>query len=214
MPEITLLSSGLPDLVPMLDRSPGIHVSDIIRDLMIRQNKWESNSSPDVNLMNLGKALEWAICNMYQTAFPARYVQLGELELDDIYGHLDLFDIADYAVMEIKYTKRSARNVVEGEAFEREEKRAIIWPRFSDKFWKDAVQAMAYCKMMGSTILKLILCHVEGNYEKDFKERKVVYNVWQARCTQDEIDANWNMLRRHRDRMLIEMESAVEVEIQ
>jgi hypothetical protein len=81
MGEIILISEGIPDLMPQLHRSPGVHVSDIIRQICLDLGHYSEQDSGDVDRskMELGKALEHAIGHRYSIEYPDRYIQPGEL---------------------------------------------------------------------------------------------------------------------------------------
>jgi hypothetical protein len=102
------------------------------------------------------------------------------LELDGFFGTPDLLDVIDFAIHEIKLTWRSSNHDIDG-----------------PKFWKDWFQAKIYCKQIGSNIARLHLCHVDGDYDKKIKNRKVIYRVWEQRCDDRELAECWLMLKSY-----------------
>ncbi len=189
----TLIYSGpLPDLLPMTDRAPGLHVSTIIHDLALRLGWYkESDEGPPQTKMGLGCALEHAIAHRMMIDAPGKYYRWWDekleywrndlaVECDGIHMTLDLLDLEDWAVEDVKLTWMSSRHDPDGVKFK--------------KFW---VQIMAYCHGVGSTIGRIRAAHPRG----DYKETDVVYNVWERRFEQEEIDRNWTMLKNHAQRM-------------
>jgi len=184
MADITLISSTMPDLLPMTTRSSGPHVSTIITDLCISLNLYPNNrldEDPNMSWMQLGSALEHAIIQRYSLHYPDRYIQPGELTLDGIHGTPDLFDLQPpppigdtFTVEEIKLAWMSSNH-----------------PPDSDKFWRYWVQIAAYCQMARTLTCHLHVCHVNG----DYKQSGPVYNVWRRTFTRTELAENWAMLK-------------------
>lgn len=180
MSEIELIEVGIPDLLPMEDRSPGLHVSHIIHDMCLKLGHY---TQQDMNMsrLQLGCALEHAIAQRYHASNPGRYVILGELELDDIYGTPDFYDIEMDEPVETKFTWMSSK-----------------WPPTSDKFLKYWWQLGAYCHMTGSLSGRLIKVHANG----DYKKFDVVAHHWRRKWTRQELRNHWQMLKDHGERML------------
>lgn len=179
MGEITLVRDGMPDLLPMQGRSPGIHISQIIRYLCIRLGHFEDRGEEAWNQaqLELGNAFEHAIVERYALNDPDRYVRPGELERDKLFGSPDLLDIIEETVDELKCTWMSSmKHDVEGE-----------------KFWRYWVQIKAYCYMMGWSVGRLHVLFVNG----DYRNSGPVYRVWRQEFTQQELWENWQMLLSH-----------------
>lgn len=204
MSAIRLLSTDLPDLLPQLHRSAGWHVSDVIRDLCVRLGHYDETPTLSHTRMRLGRVVEWALISMYQLEFPGRFVVLGELSHDDMYGTPDLYDCELERPHEFKFTFRSSSDG--GRTCEVGGTAPDDHPIHGEKFWRDRVQLKAYMEMlrvMGMLprcdgVLELL--HVRG----DYKGIEVVHNVWEVGCTPHELDKNWELLLRHRDRMIKE----------
>lgn len=187
MGEIRLVAEGLPDLLPMLHRSPGVHVSHVINDICIRLKHYtpdDPEESDDgggrLTRMGLGSAWEWALIQRYERHWPGRYVVLGELERDGLYGTPDLFDTEETAVHEMKATwmstARGANDV---------------------KFWKYWRQLQAYCAMLGVTKGVLHVVYVNGNYKFGTPGSLPRYRVWECEWSKEEIERSWASLVRH-----------------
>lgn len=182
MGDITLLSSAMPNLLPMENRSAGLHVSEIIHYLCYKLGIFKerepsadgAEADPNMAWMQLGCALEHAIAQRYELHEPGRYSCVGELEQDNIYLTPDLYDHVDNAVVEIKLAWMSSDQDVDG-----------------DRFWRYWVQVKAYCYVLETLIGRLHVAHVMGNY-RDKREPR--YNVWEQRFTREELVSNWQML--------------------
>lgn len=197
---IFLHSSGLPSLLPQMDRSPGLHVSPIITDQCLRLGFYDEDrdNTIDHTLIELGATFEWALIQRRMLESPDRYMILPEICLDGIYGHIDLLDLWDEVVIEIKFTYRSSGKVIchVGDSPSRNH------PIRGDKFWKDRSQLKAYCRMMKWTKGRLEICHIKGDYLKDDSgsyQFRVIHNAWDFVYTVKSLMDHWNGLRRHVD---------------
>jgi hypothetical protein len=175
-----IIREGVPSLLPMDNRSPGLHVSEIINRLCVQLGHWVPTEGPNLVKFELGNALEHAVVERYALHDPDRYIRPGELVLDDVYGTPDLLDLYDEAVEECKCTWLSTKHPVDG-----------------TKFWHYWVQIKCYCKMMGWSKGRLHVCFVNGNYRRGDDESGPVYRVWEVEFTQEELDKNWAMILKH-----------------
>lgn len=187
--DVRIVRRGIPELTPMVRTgSENAHVSTIIRSLCIKMGHFapdDEEGERDYTLMELGSAFERALVNAlaarYVESAPDRYVQPGELELDGLIGTPDLLDLDPYAINEIKLTKLSSRQPLDG-----------------PKFWKYWVQLMAYCRMAETTRGYLHVCFLNGDYREN---RSPDYRVYECNFTIDELKRNWRMLKVHQARM-------------
>ena len=186
-PEI--IREGIPWLKPQTWRPPGLHVSGIIHSLCVRMGHYKDYGGPsawtggDRTRMELGCALEDAIVQRYVDREPDRYLQIGAVEADDIWGTPDLIDLEDWAVEEMKLTWMSSR-----------------WDWDSEKFWKYWVQIKAYCWIVKSRVGRLHVCNINGNYKyggDDPDDGKPIYRVWERVFSVQQLEQNWEMLKRH-----------------
>ena len=174
------------------ERHPGLHVSDIIRDIentttKVGKRPPVARLSPE-ELKRMGSYVEvgwmWervirnAMCATYY-AVVARYESLGEIELDGIYGNPDWFDVIDFAVEELKATYRSSRRPIDAD------------------FWSWFVQVKAYCKMTETRLARLRVFFVNGDYRQSGPQ----FKLWRLEFEQAELDKNWDMLRKHGEKM-------------
>lgn len=129
-------------------------------------------------------AVASALAERWAKQFPDRYVRPGEFERDGLHGNPDLLDMEEQAIVEIKLTWMSARHDPE-----------------SVKFWKYWTQAVSYAAMVGWLKIYLHVGHINGDYSRDTLGPNPIYNVWQATITEQEREATWLMIRKHRKSM-------------
>lgn len=193
-----LVSTGLKDLYPMV-RSEGKHVSHAIRRVCIQLGHFDDSPFPDDKTrLEMGTSFEdslvTALANRVQLSDPGRYIRPGELLHNGVYGTLDLFDVINWAVVEVKLTWLSTK-----------------WGPDSQKFWKYWKQIQAYCKLMSeftqSEVTKgeLWICHINGDWKfggggpcqwcgKPIDGPHL--HVWADKFEQGEIDDTWNMIEK------------------
>jgi len=185
MPTIKLIpTTGIPDLLPMTNRSPGVHVSTIIHDLACNVLKHYKSSPLDMTRAQLGCALEHAIIHRYSLHYPGEYIQPGEIQIDNTFGTPDLYHTITNVAPEIKLSWMSSKH-------------APTSLCDSDKFWKFETQMKAYCHMLGITTSRLQICHIMGDYSYDQIKGAPTYRIWEYEFTRDELLQNWSMLRTH-----------------
>jgi hypothetical protein len=183
----TLVASGVAELIPMARTgSPASHVSYIIRNICVRLGKFEAGdgefTQEQITRMELGSSFEDAVASAlaerYARSNPDRFARTGELERDGIIGTPDLLDVVDWAVIEVKLTWMSSAHDIE-----------------SPKFWHYWVQLMAYCYMADSSLGRLHIGHINGDYRG---VRGPVYHVWEQHFTHQQLRENWRMLLTNR----------------
>lgn len=182
---IRLVRSGIPELSPMArSGDPSAHTSAVIRDLCIRLGHFAEDpveGERDYTLMELGSAFEEAVvfflARRYAAADPARFCQPGELEKEGLIGTPDLLDVLAWAIHEIKLTKLSSNQPLDG-----------------PKFWKYWMQLGTYCYMAETTLGYLHVCHLNGNYKEN---RSPDYRVYEVHWTMDELRRIWRQMKTH-----------------
>lgn len=208
MGPIELISTGIPNLLPMRDRSPGLHHSTVLSDLLTRMGHFSPRarerdpeidqpedsprlytpgdvSSSTITRMQLGCAFEEILASRYQRAYPDRYYYPGELEIDGLYITPDLVDSECYGPDSIKYTWLSSRHSIDG-----------------DKFTYHWMQIKSECIALHSDIGRLHICHNNGDYS--YGSDAVHFNVWRQQFSKKELDHHRTIILKHRDRMLKE----------
>jgi hypothetical protein len=171
----------------MRHRTPGVHVSGVITYLCRSLGIFKGDGLNNQAWMELGSALEHAIKERMiaddRARGTKRYVDPGEITKDGLIGSPDLLDIDDWAIEEIKLSWMSSNQDPEG-----------------DKFWRYWVQLMAYCYMAETTLGRLRVCHVNGNYRWD-DDPGPDYRIYERRFDEQELAENWYMLCTHGKRI-------------
>lgn len=191
--EPRLIRTGIPQLLPMTGRAPGLHISSIISSLCVRLGHYppkEEWSESDITRMQLGCALEDTIALRWTQEYPDRYVQLGGLELDGLHGTPDFVDTWDWAVEEIKLTWMSSRHDPD-----------------SEKYWRYWTQVKSYCHILGTRIGRLHVCCINGNYKFD-DGGGPQYRVWEREFSEQELAENWALLKSHGEKYKEELEES------
>ena len=193
---VELVQSGLDDLIPMVGRSEGKHVSHAIKRLCLQFGHYEDLPLPeDRSLLELGSAFEdllaEKLCERVAKSEPDRYMRIGEQEKDGIYGTPDLVDIIERAVVEVKFTRFSIRQDPYGKGF-----------------WRYWAQIKAYCAMLEMDTGYLHVAHINGNYNRSRTESIPCphcgkpgegshYHVWKGTFNESELHDNWAMVRAY-----------------
>jgi hypothetical protein len=189
---VTLLSSGLPNFLPQTDRTEGWHVSSIITDMCLRLGYYSEEHAIDWTLVEAGNMFEWAAIQR-RLLGSTEYTEIGEISLDDVYGHPDLLKTSIESVVEFKWTFRSSSPGCEVGYAPDPFTHPIAQP--VSKFWKDRVQLMAYCRMIGWLNGELEIGYHRGNY----RDKQLDHAVWGFQFTKRQLVDNWNMLLTQRD---------------
>ncbi len=172
--KISLSDETMPDCSEDIERSPGTHVSSIIRDLAFRfghlDKKWK-NSPLDPARINPGFLFERAL----EMAFVDRLgTRIGELNQDGIAMSPDglLVEGGEIKVDEFKCTWKSMNQPIENQ-----------------RLWLTQIQA--YCKALDTTYAVLRVLWVNGDYTYPLSP---VYQRYDLEFTKKEIEKNWRML--------------------
>lgn len=190
MGEVTLVTSTMPALSPMV-RSPGVHVSTIIHSLATSMGHYVVSGEPaNQAQLEAGTAFEYGLIHRLYDTHPGRFIQPGEMCVDNIHLNMDLFDLSDWCVDEFKVSSITVLH----------DPTVRVCPKCDGapgpcrKFWKWWVQACAYCHAMGSVKARLRVLFERGDYKgqsgKQYREYVQVFS-------QDEVDRNWAVLVAH-----------------
>lgn len=191
--DIVLTSHTPPDLCPQLDRSEGIHISQVIQDICIQRGLYSEQLVVPRARWELGKALERALILALEHDYPSRYITPGEITYDGLKGTPDLCDLWEEEIPDIKLTDRSS-----GDTPELLEPVSPDHPIHSDKFWANWTQVMCYCKMIGWKHGGLYLFHQRGDYRE--RRDQVIYHAWRQTFSDHELGERWLMIRKHADK--------------
>ena len=170
-------------------RSPGLHVSHIIKDIMkeVEPERFKDRTGEEMPwaLMEMGfvweEVLSLGLISRYRKSKETIIYQPGEVMLmmdnTPCYMTPDGYHIEDDCIEEYKFTKSSAR-------------REIDEPFFAH--W--IMQTMAYCKAMDCTVSRFRVMFVNGDYRES---RNPIVRVWNVTFTERELKENWEMLTNH-----------------
>lgn len=171
-------------------RTPGLHVSAVIRDIANRITKkgerpaWDTQTDEERLKGSTYQALGFAWERVLERALSEQYeqehdflVRPGEQYLDGIYLSPDPFDLRDGVLEEWKCTWKSSNKFADIEKF----------------FWEWTVQIKSYLKALGLTQCRLRVYFVNGDYKDSGPQVKCAMLTF----TQREIDENWRMITNH-----------------
>lgn len=150
-----------------------LHLSDIYSDL--EQTLFPKSTNADMTNQL------WAEAGFLWESLLSRVLadhcseRPGEVELDGIVGSPDGFDQSTRVVDEYKLTWKSTKN------------------SHPKDVWKWMTQVKGYCKMLGASVVRFHVFHVNG----DYRGSGPLYKSYLFSFTEREIDENWSMLTNH-----------------
>lgn len=188
-------------------RSPGIHVSGLIRCIALETGvldaKWAEDLSlvdvreitDPVSVLRISIGLAWD--EWYLAQLPDVVAHPGEMQVDGIYMSDDgesVEVIVTYrgdthilALHEVKATYKSINTVW----------RPDLGDEHSlDTNWMWLSQCQAYCKGLGTNVAYLHVLFLCGDYHFPIEP---VLMIWRIVFTQEEIDTKWELLRDYRN---------------
>jgi len=180
----TLEDTEFPDLLPMQNRSPGIHVSDVI-DVWQGYEQDGAVDNEVLGRMQLGCALEDAI--VHRTLMHYGLDPGYELEMDNLFGTFDALSYIDTGVAqiaEIKLTSKIESPLPIDYPNQREDFNFAL----DDKFAAWQMQLKAYCYMYGTNYGQLINVHVRRDLTAHWRRRTVVFS-------DADLATNWAVIR-------------------
>ena len=185
-------------------RSPGVHVSDLIRSIAVRTGVLKSETvkvgrrtetltegaGPDPTLFALGLAWECWAAGLY----PGMVWQPPEARCDGISMSADGLTLAEEGcgtvVEEFKATRKSAH--VSGS------------PRPIEGEWMWLAQVKSYCLGWDTDQARLHVLYINGNYRFGEPDGAPQYVRYDLAFTQRELSDNWALMVRERDRLVAE----------
>jgi len=192
--EATLLELDMPILgTGNNPRSPGLHLTDVIKDLMVvsgLNKKNEANTWSRQPTMNAGFIWEEVIFTHWEETLSAAlaklmgrklsWYQTGELECGGIHLTPDGLDVSNtpWILQEAKCTWKSAKNSPVDN-------------------WSYIVQAKAYCMALNIDRVMFHILHLMG----DYKGSGPIYKPWLILFQPHEIAENWEMIMNHAEYM-------------
>ena len=163
------------------ERSPGLHVSTIIRSIMetLEPKRFASqgDDGPPVEWTSAGTIWEFLLeAAMTKLAMGSSLIRPGEVEKDGIISTPDAISIGDWIVHEFKFTWMSSNGAIEHK-----------------KFYHWILQVKAYCHMLGSNHARIHGFFVMGDYRGSGPQPL----AWDLKFTSLELNETWSMLVNH-----------------
>ena len=165
--------SSIPNLLPIVGRSKGFHVTDAIMWYCIERGILQPVEFHDHTWSQLGLAFEDMISIRFSQEFPGRYKKVGEIFYDGVYLTPDLYDVKMKEPVEIKLSWMSAFN-----------------DPFSEKMTRYVMQCQSYAHVTGSLTCKLCVCFVNG-----YGDKKPVFKSWRLEFSKNEMILHWALIK-------------------
>lgn len=185
-----LIENSLPEFHAQSNRSPGLHLSSIVYDLVYTSDGY----IPDPTLLTYGRVVEWALIEAYQShPVDSSYIRLPEMRFEGIYFTIDVHHTRVGRPVDIKHTARSA--VGDCELFTSASDGHKI---NSSDYWGNWMQVGGYVVALcglGFTCLggDLALVHSRG----DYRSKLVAYRRWSRNFTLDDKRNIWRLITNH-----------------
>jgi len=193
--DLELLRSGLStDTVRMEPRSPGLHLSDLLRDVenvIIKpgQRKLDADQTPE-EIATRNRYFEMGFLweQVMEAAFkqrqvdgldPRKFLRQMEVQFDGVYSTIDAIHIPDWRVIETKLTFRSARRA------------ALDCIEF--EFWSWFAQLRWNCLAHSTRLASLLVLFVNGTYAPSVPMTKRFDVVF----AEEELLDNQRMVKQH-----------------
>lgn len=160
------------------ERPDGLHVSTIIKDLMIHLKPKNYGGEMDVTKVMMGLSFEESLEKAFQSAEPGAFRPGPILVPPGIWCSPDSVLPDPWAVSEFKLTWYSANKPCP----------------FDEVYWPWLVQIKAYCKALETVLAKLWVLHINGDYKPPCPWPPKVYGIQFGPM---EIEENWLMLVNH-----------------
>ena len=201
MPTITLESEGIPNLLPMIRRPRGLHLTTVTWDYArhvvgTHQHVQKFGRALEVDeqfefihpefkgvqtLTQLGEALEHAIAHRYSLKYPGECFHINDsILIDGIWMSPDLWWWQDHILDEVKYTRYSS-NKKPG----------------CDEFVPYELQLASYCYGFNCLVGRLRIVHANGDYSRHGDSGNPQYRVWRYEYTKQELDDHWLTMITH-----------------
>jgi hypothetical protein len=188
------------------DRSEGLHVSTLIRELALKMKyldaQWE-DAELDVPTVSLGLAWEEYYSRMIVRRYRNMTFHPGELELDGIAMSPDgiseedvVIPIYDAYGVQVNSAKVHVTRLHEFKSTKKSCPSSADEIRDDPKYWMWRCQMMAYCHALETQHATLHAFFINGNYPWMRKDNKIgtVNRLFDFIFTPQELQNNWRML--------------------
>jgi hypothetical protein len=174
-------------------RSPGIHVSDLLKSMAVRMGKLDDDSEEEEDSlelrMMLGLAWEEWLAKQLTKQFPSILFHNGELVQDSIIGTPDAYEPMSNVIHEFKLTWKTSLRDVESQ-------------------WMWISQCKSYCYLSREMTKELDnadcleawlhVMYVNGDYNGSGPQ----YRIYQLPFTRQEVDSLWSQMTKEKQRVM------------
>lgn len=194
-------------------RTAGIHVSDVLRDMLVEIGRYEKESTFNDVRGDLGFAwedvLSAQLAQRMATSRGEQRLPMLEYERDGIYGSPDGVLLADTAQHAFDSGGVLVPVVAAGEGFVEETKATWMSSTHSldsPKLLPWVLQGKTYCCLVGCHALRIRAFFVNGNYKYGDEGTGPVVREWWVRFTQRDLDEWWAGFTRRAEKLRTERE--------
>lgn len=187
--EVDFTSLVLSEEQSRTDRTPGIHVSDIIKYLseLAGEGGDDTYTREDLDrFAQLGRMWEQMLADVVYTR--PRYERIGEIDKDGIIGSPDAIDLYEWTLHEYKVAWGSSGLATPPD---------LVNPYKTDsmrqKFRSYILQCQAYCHMLGLVSAEITVLHVNGPWRPPLPtalRHRLLFSP-------GELEATWMLFRMH-----------------
>lgn len=178
--DLHALDLGIHDLlfVPGVPRTPGLHLSDILKSIMasVDPHTYASGKPLDMLRIECGFSFERALEEGFQSR-REDIIRPGEIVKDGVICSPDGIYLPEMRVEEFKLTWKSSAEAPLGPKF-------LVW----------RLQIMAYCYVLQMFQARLVALFVNGDYRHGYAPE---LRAWLLTFDATDLAHNWNYLLRH-----------------
>lgn len=169
------------------ERSPGLHLSDITKRILIERDPEKFSNPLEVMRLEIGFVWEQIVEIALARRFPM-LTRIGEVEEDGILMTPDGLEPKERVLEEWKATWRTASDKQDERIFD------------TTNMWYWPMQGLSYARRLGTKRIRWRVFYINGDYGKgqykDGKRPPLLPQVWryEFEATQRELDDNWKMI--------------------
>lgn len=191
-----LSSLPFPPLPSTEGRSPGLHLSTILKSILTTMDPQRFGgeiTTEAIARFEAGFAFEEAVSNALATRLYRRVARKGgvllqhELEHEGVYGTPDIIFLSDYSIGEVKFTFMSP-----GPLYNKDDSQCQCL--MDKKFWHWNFQVKCYLRMLGRAhSAAFYILFARG----DYKSNDVIKHAHRVTYTDIELEEAWMAAKNH-----------------
>lgn len=194
------------DLARMLlpgPRTPGLHCSDVIRDLAVRQKIIEPGGDIEdrAEIIEIGNAIEWARTVRLCISEPQRYRRVEEIVEDGLPVTPDLYDATGKHILENDTNRGWIAVRPSGPHEIKARWLSVNTPIDDARYWMNWTQVACQCYVFGSTYGRLDVTYMRGDWKDGPTGKLVARRLWGCQWTEKEIERIWRQIINHKEVM-------------